>query len=71
MTTDRATLIEDERWAFRVLRLAMNELATHPLDDELGLARVRQRCAEARANWATALRVLDGVAASTVEVVAR
>ena len=51
---------DEERWTFRVLRVAMIELADLPLDDELQIARARQRVAEAKANWATALRVLDG-----------
>ena len=48
-----------ERKAFNVLRIALVDLADHPLSDELGIARARQRCAEAKASWASALRVLD------------
>lgn len=63
--TDGTTLREDERWTYRVLRLAMVDLADHPLDDELGLARVRQRYGTARENWATALRALDRFTVAT------
>lgn len=50
-----------ERNAFNVVRTALIELADHPLHDEVGLARMRQRYANARDNWASALRTLDAL----------
>ena len=54
-----------ERNAFNVVRTALIELADHPLHDEVGLARARQRCANAKDNWASALRTLDAMAVQT------
>ena len=51
-----------ERNAFNVVRVALIELADHPLHDEVGLARIRQRYANAKDNWASALRTLDAMA---------
>lgn len=56
---DGATLREDERWAYRVLEMAVVELVDQPLGDEVGLARARKRYAEAKDNWASALQALD------------
>lgn len=57
-----AKLREEERWTYRVLRLAIIELTDQPLGDEVGLARARQRVAHAKDNWASALRTLDAMA---------
>ena len=54
-----------ERNAFNVVRTALIELADHPLHDEAGLARIRQRYANAKDNWASALRTLDAMAGQT------
>lgn len=48
--------------AFLAVRTALIELADHPLHNEVGLARMRQRYANARDNWASALRTLDALA---------
>ena len=54
-----------ERNAFNVVRTALIELADHPLHDEVGLARMRQRYVNARDDWASALRTLDALAQQT------
>lgn len=55
-----------ERNAFNVVRTALIELADHPMHDEVGLTRMRQRYANARDNWASALRTLDQLKWSAV-----
>lgn len=60
-----AKLREEERWTYRVLQLAMVELTDQPVEDEVGLARMRQRYANARDNWAAALRTLDALTQQT------